>query len=200
MSFQKYKQTTNKNTAHTVQMAFRKGGRWRGERRKWGLVGQSTSSKHCAALEINQPLSSLAVKCWGRRNGSSHSEHTWSWPQTVDSHNQQKAPWLRDSIAERLKRDWQALLTTATTALCCAAVSLFMCLPFVFCETNGTSGQKGKGHRRSYHSSLGRRNPPGIGTLSNYFLKVSTGSQSCVSWVLMENILKCILTACWKRG
>lgn len=147
MSFQKYKQTTNKNTAHTVQTAFRKGGRWRGERRKWGLVGQSTSSKHCAALEINQPLSSLAVKCWGRRNGSSHSEHTWSWPQTVDSHNQQKAPWLRDSIAERLKRDWQALLTSATAALRCAALRwAFSCAcPLSFVKQMGPRGKKVRG-------------------------------------------------------
>lgn len=31
LSFQKDKQTPNKNTVHTVQTAFRKGGRWRGE-------------------------------------------------------------------------------------------------------------------------------------------------------------------------
>lgn len=146
MSFQKYKHITNKNIVHTVQAAFKKGDGWKGERRKWGL-GQSTSSKHCAALEINQTPSSLAIKCWGRQNCSSHSEHTSFWPQTVDSCNQQKTVWLRDSTA---KEGWKETGRHWLTA----AVSSFMCLPFLFCETNGTSGQKGKGHRGSYHSSL----------------------------------------------
>lgn len=155
MSFQKYKHITNKNIAHTVQAAFKKGRGWRAERRKGG-PGQSLSSKRCAALETNQPPLSLALECWGRQNCSSHSEHTWFWPQKGDSCNQQKTVWLRDSTAEGGSKEAGRHRLTATA-------SSFTCLPFLFCETNGTSGQKGKGAQKILSLFTGGRNPPGTG-------------------------------------
>lgn len=96
---------------------------------------------------MNRPPSSLNIKCWARQKFPLAQGTPDFDPQTQATAISRRLHRFRDSSIQESRKQTgrhQFLYTG----------SYFMCLHFVFHKTHGTLGQKGKGYKIIYRSSL----------------------------------------------